>query len=431
MQTATMRAPMLQPTMATTDTRTSVGHLLQRAYTLPCSTAAQAFTQLVQPTSRFQLALDALLPVLDARVELEQRILVSYILFSLYTPHPISINPFKSALYATFVNERDAAVRIAAGGGVSENEQLVWVLWKILKGDGNDLGPYSPNTLARSALPPKLRPSNLTLDEETIAPARSELQDTSILTDQTNTATPTPSQPSHEPKVTAQEDDQNEKVSRAMALLLAGRTRTLTLSEQRLVTSFIPELVSPPVVTSVDLPPLIAHNATLAHPLMAALLSLCPPQGSAMYLDVLRRLPPTLPSLDLLGRLLRDTTPMTDVVTGGRTTLADVVRSEVLGGFLHEAIEWVGNREAEEKDGLINDDRVAISVQNVRVGSCQILPSPLTSRQLCRFYHSLIKLAIVDPGSEADSAEMMHFSLRFSRYEEANSLYRVLAAGHF
>jgi len=405
---------MLQPTMATSDTRTSVGHLLQRAYTLPCSTAAQAFTQLVQPTSRFQLALDALLPVLETRVELEQRILVSYILFSLYTPHPISINPFKSALYATFVKERDAAVRIAASGGVSETEQLVWVLWKILKGDGNDLGPYSPNTLARSALPPKLRPSNLTLDEENIVLDPTEINHVPTSADPTHAAKPSASQPAQEPKVTAQEDDQNEKVSRAMSLILAGRSRTLTLSEQRLVTSFIPELVSPPIVTSVDLPPLIAHNPTLAHPLMVALISLCPPQGSAMYLDVLRRLPPTLPSFDLLGRLLRDTTPMTDMITGGRTTVADVVRSEVLGGFVHESIEWVGNREAEEKDGLINDDRVAKSVQN-----------------LCRFYNSLIKLNILDTGSEADSAEMMHFSLRYSRYEDANALYRILAAGHF
>jgi hypothetical protein len=45
--------------------RASVGHLLSRAYALPCSTAAQAFSQLVQPTSRFQLALDALLPLLN------------------------------------------------------------------------------------------------------------------------------------------------------------------------------------------------------------------------------------------------------------------------------------------------------------------------------------------------------------------------------
>lgn len=42
-----------------------------------------------------------------------------------------------------FNRERDISIRANEGdsiGGVScENEQLVWVLWKILKGDGNDV----------------------------------------------------------------------------------------------------------------------------------------------------------------------------------------------------------------------------------------------------------------------------------------------------
>ena len=67
---------------------------------------------------------------------------MSYILYSLYAPHPIAINPFKSVLYATFVKEREVAVREGNAGGVSENEQLVWVLWKILKGDGSDVSPH-------------------------------------------------------------------------------------------------------------------------------------------------------------------------------------------------------------------------------------------------------------------------------------------------
>ena len=58
-------------------------------------------------------------------------------------------------------------------------------------------------------------------------------------------------------------------------------------------------------------------------------------------------------------------------------------------------------------------------------------PSVLAPQQLCRFYNSLIKLAIVDPASDADSAEMAHFALRNSRFEEANALYRVLAMGKF
>jgi hypothetical protein len=148
---------------------TSVGHMLTRAHSLPCSAAAQAFLQLVQPTSRFQLALDALLPRLDGSAEvstlrsppnkhsltklsyrkLTQRILVSYILFSLYAPHPVAINPFKSALYLTFTKERDQAVKTAGSGGVGENEQLVWVLWKILKGDGNDVSGCLFGTLRK------------------------------------------------------------------------------------------------------------------------------------------------------------------------------------------------------------------------------------------------------------------------------------------
>ena len=61
----------------------------------------------------------------------------------MYAPYPMSLNPFKSALYATFIKERGYATQVATEGGFSENEQLVWVLWKILKGDGNDVMPLS------------------------------------------------------------------------------------------------------------------------------------------------------------------------------------------------------------------------------------------------------------------------------------------------
>ena len=138
--------------------RSSVTHLLTRAQSLPCNTAAQSFTQLVPPISRFQLALDVVLPLLDSSVDvstllvvhrptltlgllkqLSQRILASYILYALYAPHPITINPFHSALLLTFNKERETATQITADGGIGPNEQLVWVLWKILKGKGDDV----------------------------------------------------------------------------------------------------------------------------------------------------------------------------------------------------------------------------------------------------------------------------------------------------
>ena len=109
------------------------------------------------------------------------------------------MNPFKSAFVDVFIRERSEAARLAGGDGVADHgseangpqsrdqlgqEQLVWVLWKILKGDGADvstnkrkkacciltpcmlqLGPYSPATLATSPLPPKLRASQLMIDD--------------------------------------------------------------------------------------------------------------------------------------------------------------------------------------------------------------------------------------------------------------------------
>ncbi|RXW11758.1 hypothetical protein EST38_g14097, partial [Candolleomyces aberdarensis] len=65
------------------------------------------------------LALDALLPILDASTpaELASRILVSFILYTLYAPHPIAVNPFKSAIFATYRSEREKAVSSAYDGG--------------------------------------------------------------------------------------------------------------------------------------------------------------------------------------------------------------------------------------------------------------------------------------------------------------------------
>ena len=64
-----------------------------------------------------------------------------FILYSLSmcVPHPGTVNPFKSALLVAYLREKEKAVSIANEGGVSPDEPLVWVLWKILRGDGNDV----------------------------------------------------------------------------------------------------------------------------------------------------------------------------------------------------------------------------------------------------------------------------------------------------
>lgn len=141
----------------------------------------------------------------------------------------------------------------------------------------------------------------------------------------------------------------------------------LTSCVQQILTPMIPNLTSPPMITSMDLPSIVANNPNLAYQLFSALLTAANAQshGPYPYLDVLTKLPPTLPSFDLLVRLLQDTSIIIDPATGGKTTIADIVHVEVLGRFIHESIRWLDNAEREEREGLISDDRFAKGVQNV------------------------------------------------------------------
>ena len=167
--------------------------------------------------------------------------------------------------------------------------------------------------------------------------------------------------------MTPEQDQERQRLSDAMTLLLAARDRVLTLSEQRVLLPALPQLTSPPVITAMDLPSLISVNPSIAHPLLAALLSSCAAnrQDPVVYLEALKHLPPILPSFDLIGRLLRDPTTVPDMTTGGKTTIADLVRTEVLGWFLHDCITWLDRAEDLERAGETSDDRFAKGVQNV------------------------------------------------------------------
>lgn len=127
------------------------------------------------------------------------------------------------------------------------------------------------------------------------------------------------------------------------------------------------------MIASLDLNPLICTNPSVAYHLLIALLTLPPARLSthsiSIYLDVLRHLPPTLPSFDILGRLIRDPAVVTDFTTGGTTTVADLVREEVLGRFVHECTKWLDNAEREEQEGLISDDRFAKGVQHASLST--------------------------------------------------------------
>ena len=190
---------------STPSIRASVAQLLSQIHNLPCSKAAQAFAQLLPHISRFQLALDALLPSLEDGNEVcgcfrrsssrspsvafqtADRILSCYILYSMYAPYPISINPFAAVLHALFVRETNKALETEQDGGLVENDQFVYVLWKILKGDGKDvsepeslslpadslkrvgsqIGPFSPQHILKHPIPPELRAVVLVKDANT------------------------------------------------------------------------------------------------------------------------------------------------------------------------------------------------------------------------------------------------------------------------
>lgn len=131
------------------------------------------------------------------------------------------------------------------------------------------IGPYSPSTLARSPLPPKLRAVNLVLDDEMynsttdlyVEPfpflvllltdvlffrddvtysyfqkqqntyAQSAI--TSVSSTTPNSANSAGMSPITRSPITSEEDRRNERVVQGMRLLLAARERVLTLSEQR------------------------------------------------------------------------------------------------------------------------------------------------------------------------------------------------------
>jgi hypothetical protein len=205
------------------------------------------------------------------------------------------------------------------------------------------------------------------------------------------------------------ENETNENIVRAMNLVLTARERVLTLSEQRvssfnflilsslsnhllrqILTPLIPSLTSTTLVTSLDLAPLVVHNPSIAFPLFVSLLS-APnyhhQQQQQQYFDVLRYLPPTLPAFDLLGRLLRDTTPIESHAENAMMiTVGELVRLEVLGWFVHGCIDTLDRAEQDEMEGVTSDDRFAKGVQNVGLLFHSVLPS-FFSLPLSRFFH--------------------------------------------
>ncbi|KZS95385.1 hypothetical protein SISNIDRAFT_483622 [Sistotremastrum niveocremeum HHB9708] len=409
--------------------RQSVGSLLSSVGYRSCLAAAQAYANIVPQHERFRIALDTVLPQMTSGSDYALRILSSFILFSLYTPHPISMNPFRSIILEQFLSHRAVARTHVNINDTHVNEQFIWVLWKILRGEGSDIGPYSPAQLAREPLHPQMRAAQLTLIEETNISTSASSASTTV----SRSSTPPLQSPrptlvtrssDHYPTYGSSENAFNnsslinrsassyEGTSKAISLLLSARSRVLTLSEQRILRPHLQSLVHPlPILKAPDLPALITHNPMIAHPFLVWILQSSMPQAAQKeYVDEIKSLPPTLSSFDFIGRLVMDQTPLGSVEA--TYYVADVIVINVLAGFVHGCIEWIEREEREiEMTGKI-DDKLEKAIIN-----------------LCRFYSSLVKSSVIDVSDDDEITEMKHFALQNSRFEEANTLFRVLAKG--
>lgn len=177
-------------------------------------------------------------------------------------------------------------------------------------------------------------------------------------------------------------------------------------------------------LTSLDIAPIVYNNLNIAYSIIVSLLSDPPPSRVAVsdatfpaststneagsplgeasiremlanfgtqptrdvdlnrtrFLDVLVTLPPTFPSFDLMGRLLRDPTviPSPSPVPGihgdsngavPKTTVADLIRNDYLGPFVHSCIEHLDEAEREEREEGSSEDKWAVGVRHV----CRLL----------------------------------------------------------
>ncbi|KAJ7480977.1 hypothetical protein FB451DRAFT_1447153 [Mycena latifolia] len=283
---------------AAADARASVAHLLTRASSYPSSAATPAFARLAASTSTLQLALDALLPILDPPIPAEltdSRSSSSRCKTPPNHDQPVQIRA-----------ECERALALA-GSGVAPNEPLVWVLWKILEGDGDDIGPYSPSALAHTLLPPNFRATKLILDESLYhTPPKSDLDDVTYPSDTAPVAT---ADALAERTITSEEDVRGEAIAHV------ARARPLPRQTAQKVMPVLPTLGGTALLAPRDLAPLAA-------PLFAALLatpsvtsselspsepssstSLSPPDAlspaATPYLAALSALPPTLPTFDV------------------------------------------------------------------------------------------------------------------------------------
>ncbi|KZV99211.1 hypothetical protein EXIGLDRAFT_725845 [Exidia glandulosa HHB12029] len=324
-----------------------------------CALHAQEFLARTtsDPSSRFSTALGRVLPqVTENRLPAAERILSAYLLHAIYSPVSIELNPFRSALADAFARERALALN-----GQGGRAAVVWVLWKLVRGQGAELDGLSPNALALTPLADEHNPARLDIgggdasEEPGISHSGSLVNPDDSFVGEHNAPAPAPvagvigqpkatSSTATTPKGTlspeqliqgfsslnvhspeSQSSPDIDPVARALELLASACVRVLTLAEQRTLKPHLPTLAAPvSLLNPPDLASLVQNNPSVGADYIAALLSAPPPVGTQLaflataprtpsireWMDAIARLPPFLASFDFMGRLLRDETPV-------------------------------------------------------------------------------------------------------------------------
>ncbi|KDQ18668.1 hypothetical protein BOTBODRAFT_52617 [Botryobasidium botryosum FD-172 SS1] len=418
----------------------------------PCSAALNAFENLIPPISRFQFALEAILPVLSSSTHLyPQRILAAYILCALYMPHPIRANPFSPVLENVLAKEK--ATIIPDEADVDQKEIFIWVLEKIMRDEAKDIAETSPSILVQ--IPPRALSNGISLQsivqQTSSSPQNSpsEGRAESILI--SIAAVSGPDDTAH-----GSEDPAQDNISR---LLVCARRRVLTLSEQRIISAAIPTLEIPYLVHLVPahfLSDITGLNTSLAYHILVKIFCAKDIEWSSnpehnntynredvqeSYLVALRQLGPTLQCFDLIGKLLA--TPSLVYASGSSIwrhrhedlALGDLIFRDVVGGFISRCISILEHEESQEREGLRNEDGCARGVKLL----CMFYKSIAGQHRPANTEASSSSMAAQKPAPSiiADSvqslfdaidAEMTQFALRFSRYEDALILYQSLVS---
>jgi len=343
----------------------AIQEFLQTTTESPCSAIGQAFEQLVPPELRFQVAVHILWPSMQSGKRLDERIQAAFLLYQLYAPHPVGVNPFKSAYEEALRSEK-------ANDNEPAPNPMVATLEIILNGKGAQLSAFSPLALASG-------PSR-----ETVSP-RSITSSTSGSSGHT--------EPSEDVQV--------------HNLLQEAPERVLTIPEQKFLARKLPTFEFSASIY-VDLPYIIAQNPAIASHVLSRLIARSTPEGQNLCFDAIAGLRATMANFDLIAKLLQDYTRVYD----GSDTIAGVVREAAMGRFLESCEADIERQEAMEGPGGVAMDS----------------PCAIAVHHFCRFCLSLVRLGILVPTMDAEIAQVLRFSLRCSRYREANALYRTITA---